>query len=145
MVFVGYGIVAPEFDHNDYADVDVRGKVVVFLGGEPPSEDPEYFGGEEPSVYSSVETKQRIALSRGAVGSVLLPPTTRVRSGGPDCGRSYSFEHLTPRLRRSAAPVSLMLHPRLAPMLFSDALFDFEQARGQMQRDTRAAQPSTCR
>lgn len=35
MVFVGYGIVAPEFDHNDYADVDVRGKVVVYLAGEP--------------------------------------------------------------------------------------------------------------
>ena len=76
MVFVGYGIVAPEFDHNDYADVDVRGKVVVFLGGEPPSsEDPEFFAGEEPSVYSSVETKARIALARGAVGSVVIPPT----------------------------------------------------------------------
>ena len=45
MVFVGYGIVAPEFDYNDYADVDVRGKVVVFLAGEPASDDPDYFGG----------------------------------------------------------------------------------------------------
>ena len=36
LVFVGYGIVAPEFDHNDYADVDVRGKIAVICRASPP-------------------------------------------------------------------------------------------------------------
>ena len=34
LVFAGYGIVAPEFDYNDYADLDVAGKIVVYLDGE---------------------------------------------------------------------------------------------------------------
>ena len=70
LVFVGYGIVAPEFDYNDYADVDVRGKAVVFLAGEPASDDPDHFGGGEPTTYSAVESKVRMALSRGAVAGV---------------------------------------------------------------------------
>ncbi len=123
LVFVGYGIIAPEFDYNDYADVDVCGKVVVFLEGEPSSDDPDYFGGGERSVYSAVETKIRIALSRGAVGSVLVP------AGGSSTEwarrrRSYAFEHVTPA---SSVPrhLSLILHPSLASGLFAEALYDY--------------------
>jgi hypothetical protein len=127
LVFVGYGIVAPEFDYSDYADVDVRGKVVVFLGGEPPSSDPEYFLGKETSVYAAPETKQRIALSRGAVGSILIPTGV----GDTDAfwrhlRREFSFEHLSlaytvPR------HLSLVLHPDRAKRLFADALYDFDR------------------
>ncbi|MEX1310974.1 MAG: M20/M25/M40 family metallo-hydrolase [Candidatus Sulfomarinibacteraceae bacterium] len=124
VVFVGYGIVAPEFDYNDYADVDVRGKVAVFIDGEPSSGDPGYFRGDEPSVYSAIETKQRTALSRGAVASVLIPPTGAGETWWAGRERSYAFEHIT-----AAAGVprhlSLILHPSVVPTLFSEALFDF--------------------
>lgn len=80
MVFVGYGIAAPEYDYNDYLGVDVRGKIVVALEGEPPSTDPGYFSGDQPTVYSAFETKRRTALSRGGAGLVVL---TGVASGGP--------------------------------------------------------------
>ena len=40
VVFVGYGITAPEFGWNDYAGVDVKGKVIVCIVGDPPSTDP---------------------------------------------------------------------------------------------------------
>src|SRR6185369_2483118 len=43
MVFIGYGITAPEFQWDDYAGVDVKGKVLLMLVNEPPSEDPKYF------------------------------------------------------------------------------------------------------
>ena len=43
LVFVGYGIIAPEYDYNDYQSVDVEGKNVVFLDGEPYSEDDSFF------------------------------------------------------------------------------------------------------
>ena len=65
LIFVGYGIIAPEFDHNDYESVDVEGKIVVFLHGEPESDNPEFFDGDVPTVYSYASSKQRIALSRG--------------------------------------------------------------------------------
>jgi hypothetical protein len=73
IVFAGYGIVAPEFHHDDYQDLDVSGRVVLVLSGEPPSDDAGYFAGERPSVYSTFEAKQRLALSRGARGTLLLP------------------------------------------------------------------------
>lgn len=128
MVFVGYGIVAPEFDHNDYADVDVRGKVAVFLAGEPASDDPDYFLGVERSVYAAAETKQRIALSRGAVGSVLIPDGGASGAGWERLQRDFAFEHLT---LASTLPrhLSLVLHPELAPALFEDALYDFDRVR----------------
>ncbi len=47
LVFVEYGIIAPEFDHNDYQDKDVFGKIAVILNGEPYSEEYEYFNGNE--------------------------------------------------------------------------------------------------
>ncbi|MBN2013165.1 M28 family peptidase [candidate division KSB1 bacterium] len=75
LVFVGYGIIAPEFDYNDYQELDVAGKVVVFLSGEPFSNDPNYFAGAQSTIYSYPESKQRIAISRGAVGSILIPTT----------------------------------------------------------------------
>jgi len=73
VVFAGHGIVAPEFGHDDYRGLDVAGKVVALLTGEPPSADPAWFGGEAPTVYSTVEAKLRVALSRGARATLLLP------------------------------------------------------------------------
>jgi hypothetical protein len=134
MVFVGYGIVAPEFDYSDYADVDVRGKVVVFLAGEPASDDPSYFGGTEPTLYSAVETKVRIALSRGAAASVQI--VTAERHGGWQWARlkrEYAFEHLS---LASSVPshLAVLLHPRVAASLFEEALFDFDQVVSMEQR-----------
>jgi hypothetical protein len=133
MVFVGYGIVAPEFDYNDYADVDVRGKIAVYLAGEPESDDDEYFLGGKPSVYAAPETKQRIALSRGAVGSVLVPPLECVNECWDRMRREFAFEHLT---LAYALPrhLSLVLHPDLAPSLFADALYGLGRVRS-MQRE----------
>ncbi len=130
MVFVGYGIVAPEFDYNDYSDVDMRGKVAVFLAGEPASDDPDYFAGRDPTVYSAVESKVRIALSRGAVASVLVP------GGGVEWARlqrEYAFEHLS--LAASVpSHLAILLHPAGAETLFDEALFDFDQVLSMERR-----------
>ena len=66
-VFVGYGIVAPDFDHDDYAGLDVDGKIVVLLGGRPQS-----WPTEEGAHLSSGLEKARHAAERGAVGMVVL-------------------------------------------------------------------------
>ncbi len=63
LVFAGYGIRAPELDHDDYEGLDASGKIVVHLSGAPES-----FGSTERAVYSSRETKAAQALDAGAVG-----------------------------------------------------------------------------
>jgi hypothetical protein len=136
VVFVGYGIVAPEFDYSDYADVDVRGRVVVYLPGEPPSDTPDFFFGQLPTVYSSLEAKKRIALSRGARGSFLLP----IADGYEDRAwaglqRSFAFEDLS---LAYAIPSHLsgIFNPWLAEWLFASALYDWGAVRQMLSTGT---------
>jgi len=69
VVFAGYGITAPEYKYDDYAGIDVRGKIVFVLRHEPGENDSaSAFMGTAPTEYSSVETKMRIAVEHGAVG-----------------------------------------------------------------------------
>ncbi|MBU3970339.1 MAG: M28 family peptidase [Alphaproteobacteria bacterium] len=71
LVFVGHGIFAPERQWDDYGDVDVRGKVVIVVGGEP---DGERFNGEYATNYQSGAYKADEAFRRGAVGIITLIP-----------------------------------------------------------------------
>lgn len=72
MVFVGHGIVAPEFGWNDYEGVDVRGKAVVLFTNEPPSEDPQFFGGRALTYYGRWTYKYEEALRRGAAAALII-------------------------------------------------------------------------
>ena len=76
LVFVGYGIVAPELQHNDYQDMDVKGKVVVTLSGKPKS-----FPSEEGAHFGSSSEKRRHASENGAVGFITIstPTAEKVR------------------------------------------------------------------
>ena len=127
LIFVGYGIHAPEYDYNDYQNVDVRGKIVVFLEGEPVSEDSTYFAGEKSSIYSLPESKQRIALSRGALGSCLIPEiqedTTR---HWEKLKRDFAFEDVTLAYAASGH-LSVLLHPKAASHLFHQADHSLEE------------------
>ena len=67
VVFAGRGIVAPQYGVDDYAGVDVRGKIVALLAGSPTT-----FAGEERSYFASAATKAQIAAAHGAVGIVMI-------------------------------------------------------------------------
>ncbi|HEY1225011.1 MAG TPA: M28 family peptidase [Brevundimonas sp.] len=69
LVFVGYGITAPERNWDDYGNVDVRGKVVIVMAGEPEGE---LFNGQYSTNYESGAYKADEAFRRGAVGIVTL-------------------------------------------------------------------------
>ncbi|MFN3558815.1 MAG: M28 family peptidase [Brevundimonas sp.] len=69
LVFAGYGITAPERNWDDYGDIDVRGKVVVVVAGEP---DGAVFNGEYATNYQSGAYKADEAFRRGAVGVITL-------------------------------------------------------------------------
>ena len=76
LVFVGYGIVADELDHNDYDNMDVDGKIVVTLAGKPGD-----FPSEEGAHFASGYQKQKYAAERGAIGMITIttPKNEKVR------------------------------------------------------------------
>ena len=72
IVFVGYGIRAPEYNWDDYKGVDVKGKVLLMLVNEPSSNDPSFFKGNALTYYGRWTYKYEEAARRGAVGAILI-------------------------------------------------------------------------
>jgi Zn-dependent M28 family amino/carboxypeptidase len=75
IVFVGYGATAPEFNWNDYAGVDVKGKVILCIVGDPPSDDPKFFAGKALTYYGRWTYKFEQAARMGAVGALIIHRT----------------------------------------------------------------------
>jgi Zn-dependent M28 family amino/carboxypeptidase len=75
VVWVGYGINAPEFNWDDYKDIDVKGKVLLMLVNEPPSEDPKFFAGKALTYYGRWTYKFEEAARKGAIGVLLVHKT----------------------------------------------------------------------
>ena len=72
IVFVGYGIEAPEYNWDDYKGADVSGKVLLMLVNEPPSNDPKFFKGKALTYYGRWTYKFEEAARKGAVGVILI-------------------------------------------------------------------------
>lgn len=77
MVFVGYGIVAPEYGWNDYEGLDVKGKTVVMLVNDPgfATKDPDLFKGRAMTYYGRWTYKFEEAARQGAVGAFIIHET----------------------------------------------------------------------
>ena len=75
LVFVGYGVTAPEFGWDDYAGVDVKGKVIVCIVGDPPSDDPKFFAGKALTYYGRWTYKFEHAAKMGAIGALIIHRT----------------------------------------------------------------------
>ena len=83
VVFVGYGVVAPEFGWDDYKGIDVRGKTVVMLINDPAVPDPEHpdqldpkvFGGKAMTYYGRWTYKYEIASEKGAAACLIVHDT----------------------------------------------------------------------
>jgi Zn-dependent M28 family amino/carboxypeptidase len=75
IVYVGYGINAPEYKWDDYKGVDLKGKVLLMLVNEPPSDDPNFFKGRALTYYGRWTYKYEEAARRGAVGAILIHKT----------------------------------------------------------------------
>jgi Zn-dependent M28 family amino/carboxypeptidase len=77
MVFAGYGIVAPEYDWNDYEGLDVRGKTVIVLVNDPgyATQDPALFNGRAMTYYGRWTYKYEEAARQGAAGVFIVHET----------------------------------------------------------------------
>jgi Zn-dependent M28 family amino/carboxypeptidase len=74
VIFVGYGIVAPEFKWNDYAGLDVKGKIVLVMVNDPPAppSEPTLFAGKALTYYGRWIYKFEEAARQGAAGALLI-------------------------------------------------------------------------
>ena len=75
IVFVGYGIDAPEYHWNDYAGVDVKGKILLVIVNQPPSNDDHFFKGKTLTYYGRWTYKYEEAARRGALGVLIIHRT----------------------------------------------------------------------
>lgn len=141
VVFIGHGIVAPQYGVDDYKGADVRGKIVAYFGGAP-----KRFGGEERAYFGSGSTKAAIAAAHGAVGVIALEtPGAR----GPGFARMTQF-YDNPRMTwatpegmggATGAPVLGTISQAGAAKLFAGARTPWSKIAAEIQKDAPTFKP----
>ena len=91
-VFVGHGIVAPEFRWDDFKGADVRGKVIVLFTNEPASSDPKFFGGRALTYYGRWTYKFEQAARAGALAALIIHTTPTAGYGWQVVRNSWGGE-----------------------------------------------------
>jgi Zn-dependent M28 family amino/carboxypeptidase len=94
VVFVGYGIEAPEYRWNDFKGIDVKGKVVLVIVNEPPSKDPKFFKADALTYYGRWMYKFEEAARKGAVGALIIHRTDLASYGWNVVRSSWSNEQV---------------------------------------------------
>jgi Zn-dependent M28 family amino/carboxypeptidase len=92
IVYVGYGIHAPEYNWDDYAGVDVKGKIALVIVNEPPSDDEKFFKGKALTYYGRWTYKYEEAARRGAVGVLIIHRTDLASYGWEVVRNSQAVE-----------------------------------------------------
>ena len=126
LIYVGYGIQAPEFDWDDYKDVDVAGKVLVYKNSDP-SHDPNIFDGESRLYYGRWSYKFEKAEEMGALGAILVHTTPTAGYGWSVVENSWGRERFSlPRTDDPAARPAFnsWLTEEASEALFSHAGLD---------------------
>jgi Zn-dependent M28 family amino/carboxypeptidase len=148
LVFAGYGVQAPEFSWDDFKGLDVKGKTIVVLVGDPPVPDPDHpaeldpetFGGKAMTYYGRWSYKYELGAKLGAAGVLIVHETEP--AGYPFVvvqGRTAEqFELVTPDQGKSRLAVEGWITLDRAKELFAMAGQDFEALKRQaVRRDFR--------
>ena len=129
IMWVGFGITAPEYNWDDYKGLDVKGKMLLMLVNEPPSTDPKFFKAKALTYYGRWTYKYEQAARMGAVG-VILVHKTDMASYGWDVvrnswggERSYLRDTKEPKLKAAS-----WIQYDVAKKIFGDSGMDIEQA-----------------
>jgi Zn-dependent M28 family amino/carboxypeptidase len=104
LVFVGFGITAPEWQWDDYSGVDVRGRILLMLVNDPGLRDPALFRGRILTYYGRWTYKLEEAARRGAAGVILVHNDTMATYGWSTVRNSWSGD----QVRLHAPPTSLV-------------------------------------
>jgi Zn-dependent M28 family amino/carboxypeptidase len=137
MIFVGYGVVAPEYGWDDYKGVDVRGKTLLMLIGDPPVLDPKnpsklddkMFKGKAMTYYGRWTYKYEIAAQKGAAAAIIIHETEAAAYPWQVVRSSWgkeNFELDNPNKNRDAVSARSWITLDVAKKLFADSGQDFE-------------------
>ena len=136
LVFVGYGVIAPEFNWDDYKDVDVKGKTIVVLVNDPPVPDPanpdqldpKTFGGKAMTYYGRWTYKYEMGAQKGAAGVLIVHETEPAGYGfNVVQGKTgEQFDLVTPDKNMSRAAIEGWITLDSAQTLFKSAGQDFD-------------------
>ena len=137
VVFVGYGVVAPEYGWNDYKNVDVRGKTLLMLIGDPPVPDPKdpsklndkMFKGKAMTYYGRWTYKYEIAAQKGAAAAIIIHETEPAAYPWQVVRSSWgkeNFELDNPNKNMDAVSARSWITLEIAKKLFVDCGQDFD-------------------
>ncbi|HTS34860.1 MAG TPA: M28 family peptidase [Candidatus Solibacter sp.] len=121
VVFVGYGIEAPEYNWDDYKGTDVRGKVLLMLVNEPPSDDPKFFKGKALTYYGRWTYKYEEGLRRGAAGVILIHQKEMASYDWDVVRNSFSGEKSYLKVDGPALKVASWIHLDAAKHLVAES------------------------
>src|ERR1700730_13444576 len=127
IVYVGYGIEAPEYNWDDYKGVDVRGKVLLMLVNEPPSDDPKFFKGKALTFYGRWVYKYLEAERKGAVGVILIHKEDMASYPWEVVRNSNSGEKSYLKLEGPALKVASWVHLDVAKKLAAASGMDLDK------------------
>src|ERR1700730_4853719 len=134
IVFVGYGITAPEYQWDDYKGCDLKGKVALLFVNEPISDDPKFFKGKALTYYGRWTYKYEETARHGAVATLIIHRTDLASYGWQVVRNSWGNEKS--HLRRDATPklqgaswIQLDVAKKLAAMSGQDIDKMFQQAQ----------------
>ncbi|GAA0867917.1 M28 family metallopeptidase [Brevundimonas basaltis] len=143
LVFVGYGIKAPERNWDDFKDVDVRGKIIVVLVNDADFEQPELntFNGRAMTYYGRWTYKYEEAARQGAAGVIIVHETAPASYGWPTVANSWSgpqFDIVRQNAASERVKMESWIQRDVAVDLFRKAGLDFEALKTQARsRDFR--------
>jgi Zn-dependent M28 family amino/carboxypeptidase len=137
IVFVGYGVVAPEYGWDDYKDVDVRGKTILMLINDPAIPDPndpsklddKMFKGKAMTYYGRWTYKYEIAAEKGAAAAIIIHETEPAAYPYAVVKTSWSkenFEIDRPNKNMDAVQVRSWVTLDVAKKLLADSGQDFD-------------------
>lgn len=132
LVFVGYGVVAPEYGWNDYEGIDATGKTVVILVNDPgyATQDPALFNGRSMTYYGRWTYKYEEAARQGAAAAIIVHQTAPASYGWGVVEGSWSGPQLDLKRADGGAERVVLegwIHEDAARRLFSEAGLDFEE------------------
>ena len=137
LVFVGYGVTAPERKWDDFKGVDLKGKLAVVLINDPDFETGQgEFGGKAMTYYGRWTYKYEEMARRGALGTIIVHETAPASYGWPTVQNSNTnvmYDVVRKEPRKSHAPMEAWVQRDLAASMFKAAGLDFEAAKKQAQ------------
>jgi Zn-dependent M28 family amino/carboxypeptidase len=145
VVFVGYGVTAPEHDWDDFKGVDLHGKIALVLVNDPDYETGKgEFGGKAMTYYGRWTYKYEEAARRGAIGFIVIHETGPASYGWNTVKNSNTnpvFDIIRKDPAKAHAPIEAWIQRDPTVALFKSAGLDFEALKKEAQ--TRAFKPVT--